>query len=220
MDDIAHLIKSAQTGLLDHCGSHQFHSLLQNRRVPETVLVAMAGELYHLVRSDRRSFSLLASRFPSATAGDLFLAMAQGEGEALALLLDFAKALGRDEAYLRAYDTRAMAQAYPAYLTQTALYSSQSSVALALLANVGESGDQYRRVANTLQAHYGYSDKAVAHFRYFADTPQELIDMASATLREGLASGDDPTEAVRTARMVQAYESLFWSCLANDVELQ
>ncbi|MFF5637064.1 hypothetical protein [Streptomyces sp. NPDC012825] len=218
MDDITQLIEAARTGPPENAGGDRFQRLLRDRRVTEGTLTVLACELYHLVRSDRRSFALLASRFPSGTAGELFLEMARGEGEALRLLLDFAGALGRDEAYLRAHAPRPLAHAYPAYLTQASLYGSRSSVALALLANSEESGEQYARVADALRDHYGHDDKALGHFRYFAETPRELVDMAVAAVGEGLAAGEDPEEAVRTARTVRAYEDLFWSCLADGVE--
>lgn len=216
-NDVASLIKSAQQQISEQSAGNPFLDLLDAGQVPREQLGRLAGELYRLVRSDRRSFALLASRFPSPPAGDLFLVMAQGEGEALRLLLDFAAALGLDEQQLAAYEPRPLAQAYPAYLTQTALYGTRSDVALALLANVEESGGHYTRAADTLLSRYGLTEDALGHFRYFADTPQELLDEATATLEAGIREGDDPAEAVRTARMVHAYEAAFWSTLALDV---
>ncbi|MEW2066812.1 transcriptional regulator [Streptomyces sp. NPDC007346] len=210
-DDITGLIRSARRQTAGHPAGNRFLDLLEAGHVPKETLGALAGELYHLVRSDRRSFALLASRFPSARAGDLFLTMAQGEGQALRLLQDFAAALGLDEQRLAAHEPSPLAQAYPAYLTQTALHGTRSDTALALLANAEESGRQYARAADALRARYGFGDAEVGHFLFFADTPQELLDQAVATLKEGLSEGDDPTGALRTARMVHGYEALFWS---------
>ncbi|MGH3313393.1 MAG: hypothetical protein ACRDP3_22870, partial [Streptomyces sp.] len=149
-DDVTTLIKSAQQRMSQQPAGNPFLDLLDAGQVPRAQLGWMAGELYRLVRSDRRSFALLASRFPSPPAGDLFLAMAGGEGEALRLLLDFAAALGLDEQQLRDYEPRPLAQAYPAYLTQAALIGTRSDIALALLANVEESGGHYTRAADGL----------------------------------------------------------------------
>ncbi|WP_327352407.1 transcriptional regulator [Streptomyces sp. NBC_01304] len=214
--DVAVLIKEAQAQLAEQAVPNRFLDRLEAGRVPRAQLRALAGELYRLVRSDRRSFALLAARFPDAPAGDLFLAMAQGEGEALRLLLDFAAELEMEEWELAAYEPKPLAQAYPAYLTQTSLYGSRSDIALALLANVEESGAHYARVADALRSGYGFDEAAVGHFRFFADTPPELLDQATATLAAGLAAGDDPVEAVRTARLVHAYENAFWGALAED----
>ncbi|WP_405540315.1 hypothetical protein OG787_50990 [Streptomyces sp. NBC_00075] len=216
-DEIATLVSVARQQMSKQWMPNRFLDLLETGEVPKGHLRALAGELHRLVGSDRRSFSLLASRFPSAPAGDLFLTMAQGESEALRLLLDFASALGMDESELVAYEPRPLAQAYPAYLTQTALHGTRSDIALTLLANAAESGDQYTRVADALCKRYGFDEQAVGHFRFFAATPQELLDQAAETLRTGLAGGDDPGEAVRTARMVHAYELAFWRALSEDI---
>jgi thiaminase len=215
-DDVTNLIESARQQVAEQPAENRFLDLLEAGRLPKAALTALAGELYRLVRSDRRSFALLASRFPSPPAGDLFLSMAEGEGQALRLLLDFAAALGMDEQQLAAHEPAPFAQAYPAFLTQTALFGSRSDMALALLANVEASGRQYARTADALWSQYGFGEEAIEHFLFFADTPRELLDQAAATLEAGLAEGDDPVEAVRTARMVHAYEAAFWRSLTQD----
>ncbi|MFD5778919.1 hypothetical protein [Streptomyces sp. NPDC126933] len=216
-DNVTNLIKSAQQEMAEQPADNRFLDLLEAGRLPKEILGSLAGELYRLVLSDRRSFALLACRFPSPPAGDLFLAMADGEGQALRLLLDFAAALGLDEQQLAAHEPRPLAQAYPAYLTQTALFGTRSDMALALLSNVKESGRQYARTADALRSQYGFSEESVEHFLFFADTPQELLDQAAATLKEGLSAGDAPADALRTARMVHAYETAFWNSLTKDV---
>jgi hypothetical protein len=69
--------------------SHRFLEALAQRRVPEEHLRALAGEQWTIIASDRRAFAMLASRFPSHLAGDFFLSMAQGEGQALSLLRSY-----------------------------------------------------------------------------------------------------------------------------------
>jgi thiaminase len=216
-DETGALVTAARQQMSEQWVPNRFVGLLETGEVPQGHLRVLAGELHRLVESDRRSFALLASRFPSTPAGDLFLTMAQGESQALRLLLDFASALGMDEADLAAYEPRPLAQAYPAYLTRTALYGTRSDIALALLANAAESGEQYTRVADALCKQYGFDEQAVGHFRFFADTPQQLLDQAAETLRTGLAEGDDAGEAIQTARMVHAYELTFWRTLAEDI---
>ncbi|MEU5957805.1 hypothetical protein [Streptomyces sp. NPDC047525] len=217
VDDVARLIEAAQRQMAGQSAPHRYLDLLDAGRVPKERLGALAGELFRLVSADRRSFALAATRFPDPTGADLFLALAQGESEALRLLLDFAAELGLGEQQLRAYEPLALAQAYPAFLAQTAAFGTRSDLALALLANVAGSGAAYARAADALQSRHGFADAAVAHFRYFADTPQQLLDEAAATLAAGLAGGDDPAQAVRTARMVHAYEATFWNALAETV---
>jgi hypothetical protein len=191
---------------------NRFVDALEAGEVSRDRLRALAGELYWLVSSDRRSFALLASRFPEHP---LFLTMAAGEDEALRLLLDFADAVGMEP---RAYEPQPLAQAYPAFLAQTAMFGPRSAIPLALLVNVEESGGYYTRVADALVAQYDFPEKAVAHFRFFADTPEELLTQAADIVTEGLSTGDSQREALRAARMVNAYEATFWDTMATAEE--
>jgi len=217
-DDVDALLTIARQQMSAQRQPNRFVDLLESGEVRHDHLRALAGELYHLVESDRRSFALLASRFPPVPAGDLFLAMAQGESLALRLLIDFASAVGLNEQDLQAHEPRPLAQAYPAYLAQTAQHGTRSGVALALLANAAESGALYTRVADALIKQYGLDEKAVGHFRFFAETPEELLEQATRTVRDGLAAHDIPGDALRTAGMVHAYEAQFWRALADVVE--
>ncbi|HEY0451329.1 transcriptional regulator [Actinophytocola sp.] len=216
-DDIAGLVARAQREIAKQATGNRFLDLLEAGAVPAERLGWLAGELYRLVGSDQRSQALLASRFPAPPAGELFLALAQGEAEALRLLLDFATAVGMGEAELEAYEPLPLAQAYPAYLTQVAVFGSSSSMALALLANVDESGGTYARVAAALRSRYGLTEEAVGHFLFFAETPPELLDHAAAVAAAGIAGGESPDEAVRTARIVSALETAFWDTLAEGL---
>jgi TENA/THI-4/PQQC family protein len=209
------VIESARRRIAAQATGNPYLDQLESRPMPRERLRRLAGELYPLVLNNRRSFALLAARFPDGPTGDLYLAMADGEGQALRLLLDFADALGLGEDQLRAYEPTAAAQAYPAYLAQCAVYGTRSDILLALLVNAGESGATSARVADALQNRHGFDDRAVGHFRFYADTPQSLLDTATTALAAGLADGDDPVRAVRTARLVHAYESMFWSALSE-----
>ncbi len=212
-EDVAGLVERARRDIADEAVENRFLTLLERGAVPAERLSWLAGELYRLVGSDQRSFALLAARFP---AEGLFIAMAGGETEALRLLDDFAAAVGMTDP--GAYEPKPLAQAYPAYLTQTALFGQLSAIPLALLANVTDSGATYARVADALCAKYGLSEEAVGHFRYFADTPRELLDQAEEIVAAGLAAGDDPAESVRVARVVGGLESAFWNALAAGLE--
>ncbi len=116
-------------------GANRLVPLVAEGRLPLERLAALAGEEYRIIRSDRRSFLVLAARFPDPPAVDFFIGLAQGETLALSKLLAFAAALGMDEAALEAYEPRPGCQAYPAYVAWLALNGSEADVALALVAN-------------------------------------------------------------------------------------
>ncbi len=52
---------------------NRFVDLLEAGGVPRERLTWLAGEQFRIVGSDRRSFALLAARFPDPPAGDMFL---------------------------------------------------------------------------------------------------------------------------------------------------
>jgi thiaminase len=125
----------------DAIRSHRFLAALAEGRAPRQALRALAGEQRHVIASDRRSFAQLAARFPQPPPGDFFLAMSQGEGEALGLLDGYIGWLELDEVWLRAYEPDPRAQSYPAYVAWLALNGGRSAVALAFLANLAAWGD-------------------------------------------------------------------------------
>lgn len=215
--EAAELVERARADIAARPAANRFLDLLEAREVPREALGAIAGEEYRIVGSDRRSFALLAARFPDPPAGDLFLSLAQGEAQAMRLLLDFASALGWGEGELTAYEPRPQAQAYPAYLAWNAVYGTRSAVALAMFANLAEWGAYCAQAAAALRTGYDLSDEAVGFFRFFAEPPPGFGEQATAVVAAGLAAGEDPREALRAARMLHAYETAFWDSLAEDL---
>jgi TENA/THI-4/PQQC family len=195
-------------------GRNRFVDLLEAGGVPRDRLTWLAGEQFRIVRSDQRSFALLAARFPDPPASEMFLSLAQGELHALRLLADFAAVLGWGERELRAYEPQPLAQAYPAYLAWSALFGTCSGVALAMLANLEEWGGYCARIAETLVTRYDLAERAVGFFRFFAASAPGFTEQATSVVAAGLAAGEDPQEAVRAARALHAYEIAFWDALA------
>lgn len=196
--------------------SHRFLAAVAAARVPQERLRMIAGEQRRIIASDRRSFAQLAARFPESPAGDFFLSMADGEGRALALLDDYAAWLAIDEQWLRDYEPDPRAQAYPAFVSWLALNGSVSAVGLAFVANLAAWGDNCATVAAALRDGYGAGDEAVAFFEFFATPSPELRERALAAVQAGLDSGDDAVEAGRAARLLQAYELMFWDAVSGD----
>ncbi|RKS74244.1 TENA/THI-4/PQQC family protein [Actinomadura pelletieri DSM 43383] len=213
----AQLVARARRELADATVPNRFVDLLESGELPRERLVWLAAEESLIVRSDRRSFALLAARFPEPPAGEFFLGLAQGEGRALELLGDFVGALGESEKNLSTYEPKPFAQAYPAYLAQRAAFGTASEVALAMLANLEEWGAYCSRTALAVQAHHGFSEKDVAFFTFFAQTPPGFEELALDVIAYGLESGDDPEGTVRAARLLHAYEIAFWDVLAADL---
>jgi len=196
---------------------NRFVDLLEAGGVPRERLTWLAGEQFRIIGSDRRSFAMLAARFPDPPAGEMFLSLAQGELHALRLLSDFAAALGWGERDLRSYEPRPLAQAYPAYLAWSALFGTCSGIALAMLANLEEWGGYCGRIAQALVSRYDLTERAVGFFRFFAEPAPGFAEQATAVVAAGLAAGEDPQEAMRAALALHAYEIAFWDALADGL---
>ena len=177
---------------------------------PAASLRAFAGEQYTILGSDRRSFAHLAARFPEPPAGDFFLGLAQGEGQALERLLALAASLGVGEDGLDAYQPMPGCQAYTAFVSWLALNGSRADLALAFLANLAAWGANCRRLADALAGRCNTS-----FFEFFAEPAPGFERQALAVADHGLAAGDSPDRACRAACLLQAYELLFWDTLAD-----
>jgi thiaminase len=213
----AELLAEAQSGLApveQAIRAHRFLDALAEGRVGGDQLAALAGEQWTIIASDRRAFGLLASRFPRGLAGDFFLSMAQGEGEALSLLRSYAAWAGLDEAALERYEPRPGCQAYTAFVSWLALNGGRADVALAFVANLAAWGENCGRVGRALREVYGAGEEATAFFDLFATPPEGFEQQALAVIDEGLAAGESPLRAKRAARLLQAYELMFWDALA------
>jgi hypothetical protein len=196
---------------------NRFVDLLEAGGVPRERLTWLAGEQFRIIGSDRRSFAMLAARFPDPPAGEMFLSLAQGELHALRLLSDFAAALGWGERDLRSYEPRPLAQAYPAYLAWSALFGTCSGIALAMLANLEEWGGYCGRIAQALVSRYDLTERAVGFFRFFAEPAPDFAEQATSVVAAGLAAGEDPQEAMLAALALHAYETAFWDTLADGL---
>ncbi len=185
---------------------HRYLAELEAGRVPVESLRAFAGEQRAIITSDRRSFEHLAQRFPQPPAGGFFRDLAGGETEALRLLERFATAveLGPD------YEPLAGCQAYPAYVAWLALNGSPADVALAFLANLESWGRSCARMRDALRPLYG-ADR-VAFFDFFAEPPAGFEERALALITTG-----GPASGRRAARLLQAYELLYWDTLADGL---
>jgi thiaminase len=199
-------------------GENRFVALVNEGRLPRDRIGALAAEEYWIGESDRRSFLHLAARFPEHPAVDFFLGLAEVEGPARTQLLQLADALGLSEEDLAVYEPKPGCQAYAAYVAWLALNGSQSDAALALVANFAAWGSYCGAVAQGLRANYGLSQEAAAFFDFFATPVPEVERLADEVAQHSLGGADKvPDSARRHARLVQAYELMFWNTLAEGV---
>ena len=197
----------------DKLVAHPYLSAVEEGRISKNKLCLFAGEQYYIINSDLRSIALLISRQSDGPSHQFFLGALQGEAAARDALLAFARALeiGADD--LRAYEPMPGCQAYPAYVAWLAAYGSDADFAAAFLVNLPAWGSSCARMSAGLKGKYGLLPEAVAFFDLFAAPAPEFQADSLRVIQHGLDRGVDLRGVARAARLIQAYELLFWDTL-------
>jgi thiaminase len=209
-------IRSTLQSVDDQIRNHPYLRALENGQVPSANLRAFAAEQYNILRSDLRSDSLMVSRFGVTPTGAFFRDLPGGEAQALIYILDFAAALGMSEADLQAYEPKPEAQAYPAYATWLANYGTNADIAASFLLNFTVFGENTARMGAALRSRYGFSSQSTAFFDYFGTPTPGFDESAIAVIAAGLENCADQRLIKRSARLLQAYEKLFWDSVAKN----
>jgi thiaminase len=189
----------------DAIGNHRYLEALEHGLVSRSNLRTFAEEQRLIIASDGRSFENLAARFVEPPSGEFFAWMAEGEFEALEKLGAFAADVGAND---NSYSPRPGCHAYAAYVAWLALHGSRADVALAFLANLAAWGESCARIARVLRGRYD-----VSFFEFFASSPPDFEERALAVLEQGLAAGERSDKARGAARLLQAYELMYWDTL-------
>ena len=192
---------------------HPYVQALEEGQIGREKLRLFAGEQYSIIASDLKSVAYLLSRFGSAPSRDFFLGILQGERAAWDALLTFADALGLSEAQLSEHEPLAGAHAYTCYMAWLALYASDAEIAAAYLVNFPAWGQNCGRLSRILKERFGLGEKEVAFFDLFASPPATFEANALSVIQQGLDRGIEPNLIQRAARLLQAYELMYWDTL-------
>lgn len=202
-------LESVHKRLLDH----PYVEALEQRRIGKEKLRLFAGEQFTIIESDLRSVALLVNRFADSPSRDFFLGVLQGEKAAADALMVFAGAVGMSETDLSDYEPMAGSHAYTAYMAWLALYSSDAAVAAGYLINFPAWGFNCGRLNRILAERYRLAKEELSFFDLFANPPPTFEEKALAVIQQGLERGVEPKAIGRAARLLQAYELLYWDTL-------
>src|SRR5499426_3280019 len=192
---------------------HPYIEALEQGKLGRENLRLFAGEQYAIIGSDLRSAAHLVGRFGASASRDFFLGILQGEKAAWDALLTFAFGLGLTEADLNAHEPMAGAHAYTCYMAWLALYASDAEVAAAYLVNFPAWGQNCGRLRRILTERFGLGEKEVVFFDLFAQPPATFETNALNIMQQGLDHGMDARLMSQAARLLQAYELMYWDTL-------
>ena len=195
---------------------HPYVLALEEGKIGRESMCLFAGEQQHIIASDLKSVAHLVNRFGSAPSRDFFLGILQGEKAAWDALLSFAHALGLDETQLREHEPLPGAHAYTCYMAWLALYASDAEVAGAYLVNFPAWGENCGRLSRILTERFSLGEKDVAFFDLFASPPATFEADALSVIQKGLDRGTEPRLIQRAARLLQAYEVMYWDTLYSS----
>jgi pyrroloquinoline quinone (PQQ) biosynthesis protein C len=215
IDEIAHELQPVVDRLL----SHPYVEALADGRVPRKHLRVIAGEQYAIIESDLKSVAHLIGRFGGTPEMPFFLDVLAGERAAWDGLGHFASALAISEADLAAYEPLAGAHAYTCYMAWLGLYGTAAEVAAAYLVNFPAWGQNCGRLSAIFKNQYGLTERDTVFFDGFAAPAPEFEQSAREVIQRGLDAGTDPRRIRRAARLLQAYELLYWDTLFADADL-
>jgi thiaminase len=219
VNEARNLIGALRAELVDserQVQDHPYLRALEEKQISLENLKDFAGEQYNIIQSDLRSDALMVSRFGATQSGTFLREIMDGEAQALSLLLDFARALGLNENQLQEYEPRPRAQAYPSYVVSLALYGSEAEIGAAFLVNFPSFGNNARRMSAALQGNYGLTQHDVAFFDLFTSPIPNFECNTLVMIQAGLDHGVNPRLVKRAARLLQAYEKLFWDTVAEQ----
>ena len=193
--------------------AHPYLSAIEEGRIAREKLRLFAGEQYHIINSDLRSVALLISRQGHGPNSGFLTGILQGEAAAQAALQVLATELEMSEDDLGSYEPIPACQAYPAFVAWLAAYGSAADFAGAFLVNLPAWGSCCARMSAALKGVYGLSAEAVAFFDLFATPPPDFEADSLSVIQWGLDRGVDPPGIARAARLIQAYELMYWDAL-------
>jgi hypothetical protein len=98
------------------------------------------------------------------------------------------------------------------------IYGSAAEIACGLTVNLAAWGHNCGQLSRALRECYGFGTEDTGFLDGFAALPS-FEDVALAIIEDDLGRGVAPLAIVRAARLIQAYEKMFWDAMAAAAEL-
>ncbi|MFQ5895675.1 MAG: hypothetical protein ACE5JJ_07660 [Nitrospinota bacterium] len=206
-------MRREMAGVEGRIRDHPFPKRVEEGRVARERFSPFVAEQYHIITSDLRSVAHLLVRFGAGESRQFFLNTLQGEAAALAALRKLAAALGVEWGTLEDYQPDPAAHAYTAYMAWLSLYGSDAEVAAAFGVNFPAWGHNCGRLRDALRARWGMREEDVEFLSLFATVPPGFEEGVLAVMESGLKRGVPAGHIKRAARLIQAYELMFWDAM-------
>ncbi len=219
MTDARQLIDDTRAVLAesdDTIRGHRFVVAVEKGEVDRTALHAFCGYQYQMWKSNSTAVSM--ARFEDHPYRDVFLTPPEVEAGAAREIAALAERLGMNAAVLERFEPSAEAFGYAAYKAWLICFGSAAEMACARALNLAAWGYNCGKISHGLQTHYGLSSDETHFFDGFSGL-EELEAKAAKVIDDDLRKGVEPYLITRAARLMQAYEIMFWDAMARDAGL-
>jgi hypothetical protein len=210
------LIKTIRQDLTDDHEQDRFTPAIRAGDIPARFFPTMAKELYGIVTRDRDTFGWLKSRAAEPLLATYFDAAAHFQDYAAGKLLSFVAACEVPERDLADHPPHPGCQAFPSYLSWLAVHADPAAVILAVTVNLAGWPAYCAAAATSLREIYGFTDDACEFFDFFAAPMPGLEESTVTVIQAGIDAGHDVSNGLHQARLLRAYEIMFWNSLADQ----
>ncbi len=191
--------------------NHPYVSEAEQGTLPLDKVKAYAANQYYIISHDAKSLALMVSRSTSSKEFKFFNTVFKGDEQAIPLLIAMAEAMGLDAVDLEEYTPIPEAVVYTHYLTALAHFASPGEQAVALIVNLPVWGSNCKRLSKALRTSYQIEETAFLDL--FAQPTRELEQLALSIIDHYL---HQETQLQRVARLIQAYELMFWNGIYHN----
>jgi hypothetical protein len=191
---------------------HRFVVAIESGKADRAALHLFCGNQYQMWKSNNAAVSM--ARFADHPYRDVFLTPPEIEEGAADEIAALAQRLGMDAETLQRFEPAPEAFGYAAYKAWLICFGSAAEMACARALNLAAWGHNCGMISRGLQAHFGLNPWETGFFAVFSGL-QELQDKAVRVIDNDLQNGVEPFMIIRAARMMQAYEKMFWDAMAR-----
>ena len=194
---------------------HAAAAAIEAGQADRSVLQFFCGNQYQMWKPNADARSVAQFRFADHPYSAVFLTPPDVEERAAAAFAALGRCVGLDNP--DRFEPSAEAFGYAAYKAWLICYGSAAEIACARALNLAAWGHNCGMMSRGLRAHYGLEPADTAFLDGFSALPS-LEESAAEIIDHDLAHGVEPRLILRAARMMQAYELMFWDALALSSE--
>ena len=194
----------------DKIRGHQAAAAIEAGKADRSGLQFFCGNQYQMWKPNAEARSVAMFRFADHPYHSVFLTPPEVEEGAARAFAALGRCVGLTDP--DRFEPSAEAFGYAAYKAWLICYGTAAEIACARALNLAAWGHNCSMMSRGLRAHYGLAPGDTVFLDGFAALPS-LEDSAAEIIDHDLKQGVEPRQILRAARMMQAYELMFWDAL-------